>query len=139
VAPLLVASALATSTPAWAGLLVWTAAYRERIALPPDAVFEAVLQDVSKADAPATVLGRAAIDPAGAPSCESAVAQAGRPARAVCRESGSSPDRQPGDLPCSGGPQPAFPCFSSRFQSGGAVQGWRGRCTALGRAHRGPR
>ncbi|WP_020562360.1 YbaY family lipoprotein [Methylosarcina fibrata] len=44
-----------------------TATYRERIALPPDAVFEAELQDVSKADAPAVVLGRSKLDPAGQP------------------------------------------------------------------------
>jgi uncharacterized lipoprotein YbaY len=50
-----------------AGTLEGTAAYRERIALPPDAVFEAVLQDISRADAPAKVLGRAIIDPAGQP------------------------------------------------------------------------
>jgi uncharacterized lipoprotein YbaY/heat shock protein HslJ/uncharacterized lipoprotein NlpE involved in copper resistance len=49
----------------WAGTLQGTAIYRERIALPPDAVFEAELQDVSKADAPALVLGRARLDPAG--------------------------------------------------------------------------
>ncbi len=64
---MLVALAWAACTPAWAGTLEGTAAYRERIALPPDAVFEAELQDVSRADAPATVLGRAKIDPAGQP------------------------------------------------------------------------
>ena len=42
-----------------------TAAYRERIALPPDAVLEAELQDVSRADAPAIVLGRFRAGPAG--------------------------------------------------------------------------
>lgn len=52
---------------AWAGTLEGTATYRERIALPTDAVFEAVLQDISRADAPAEVLGRAAIDPARQP------------------------------------------------------------------------
>jgi uncharacterized lipoprotein YbaY len=41
--------------------------YRDRIALPPDAVFEAELLDESRADAQATVLGRATIDPAGQP------------------------------------------------------------------------
>ncbi len=51
----------------WAGTLEGTAAYRERIALPPDAVFEAELQDVSRPDAPAEVLGRTRIDPAGQP------------------------------------------------------------------------
>ncbi len=35
-----------------AGSLEGTASYRERISLPPDAVFEAQLQDVSLADAP---------------------------------------------------------------------------------------
>ena len=39
-----------------------SAYYRERIALPPNAVFEAVLLDVSKADVLATVLGRVVID-----------------------------------------------------------------------------
>jgi putative lipoprotein len=41
--------------------------YRERIALPPGAVFEATLEDVARADAPAEVLGRAVIEDAGAP------------------------------------------------------------------------
>jgi copper homeostasis protein (lipoprotein) len=50
-----------------AGTLHGTATYRERIALPADAVFESELQDVSKADAPAVVLGRARLDPAGQP------------------------------------------------------------------------
>jgi uncharacterized lipoprotein YbaY/uncharacterized lipoprotein NlpE involved in copper resistance len=49
----------------WAGTLRGTATYRERIALPPDAVFEALLQDISRADAPAAVLGRARLEPAG--------------------------------------------------------------------------
>ena len=57
----------AICTPAFAGTLEGTALYRERIALPPDAVFEAVLQDVTRADAPALVLGRARLDPAGSP------------------------------------------------------------------------
>lgn len=52
---------------ATAATLEGTAAYRERIALPPDAVFEATLEEVSRADAPATVLGRATLAPAGAP------------------------------------------------------------------------
>jgi copper homeostasis protein (lipoprotein) len=59
---------------AWAGTLEGTATYRERIALPPDAVFEAELQDVSKADAPAVVLGRARLDPAGQPPFRFAIA-----------------------------------------------------------------
>jgi copper homeostasis protein (lipoprotein) len=64
---MLSACAWAAGTAAWAGTLEGTATYRERIALPPDAVFEAVLEDVSRADAPGTVLGRATIDPAGQP------------------------------------------------------------------------
>jgi len=63
----LIALVWAGSSPAGASTLEGTAAYRERIALPPDAVFEAELQDVSRADAPATALGRAVIDPAGPP------------------------------------------------------------------------
>jgi copper homeostasis protein (lipoprotein) len=51
----------------WAGTVKGTATYLERIALPSDAVFEALLQDVSRADAPAVVLGRARIEPAGRP------------------------------------------------------------------------
>lgn len=50
-----------------AGTLQGTASYRERLMLPPDAVFDAVLEDISRADAPATVLGRARLDPAGQP------------------------------------------------------------------------
>lgn len=53
--------------PAWAGVVQGSAAYRERLALPPDAVFEAFLIDVSRADAAATVLGQARLDPAGQP------------------------------------------------------------------------
>ena len=40
-------AALALPLPAQAGSLAGTAAYRERIALPPDAVFEAVLIDAA--------------------------------------------------------------------------------------------
>jgi uncharacterized lipoprotein YbaY len=38
------------------------ATYRERIALPPDAVFEAVLQEVSRADAPAVEISHTTED-----------------------------------------------------------------------------
>jgi uncharacterized lipoprotein YbaY/heat shock protein HslJ/uncharacterized lipoprotein NlpE involved in copper resistance len=37
------------------------ASYRERIALPPGAVFKATLEDVSRADAPATLLGETVV------------------------------------------------------------------------------
>jgi putative lipoprotein len=47
--------------------LTGTATYRERIALPPGAVFEATLEDVTRADAPAEVLGRTRIDSPGNP------------------------------------------------------------------------
>ncbi len=46
---------------AGASAIEGTAAYRERMALPPDAEFEALLQDVSRADAPALEIGRATI------------------------------------------------------------------------------
>ena len=48
----------AATAPATESAVTGTASFRERIALPPNAVFEAELQDVSRADAPATVLGR---------------------------------------------------------------------------------
>ena len=60
-------AALALPLPAQAGSLSGTAVYRERIALPPDAEFEAVLIDTAIADAPARVLGRVRIQPAGQP------------------------------------------------------------------------
>jgi putative lipoprotein len=53
--------------PASAGTLRGQALYRERLMLPPHAVFEAVLLDVSRADAPADILGRARLEPAGQP------------------------------------------------------------------------
>lgn len=42
-----------------------TVTYRERMALPPDAVLQVRLEDVSRADAPATVLGEQTIQLAG--------------------------------------------------------------------------
>lgn len=48
-----------------AGSLQGEAFYRERIALPPEAVFEVVLLDVSRDDASAEALGRARLEPAG--------------------------------------------------------------------------
>jgi putative lipoprotein len=44
-----------------------TATYRERIAMPADAVFEATLEDVSRADAPAEVISRRRIASPGNP------------------------------------------------------------------------
>jgi len=57
--------ALALPLPSHAGILSGTAGYREPIALPPDAVFEAVLIDTAIADAPARELGRVRLQPAG--------------------------------------------------------------------------
>jgi len=47
-----------SSNPAVRG----TATYRERIALPPGAVLEATLEDVTRADAPGKVIGRTRVD-----------------------------------------------------------------------------
>ncbi len=54
--------------PAWSqSEISGTAIYRERIALPPDAVFEATLEDVSRAGARSVVLGRHRIESPGQP------------------------------------------------------------------------
>ena len=58
---------------AQAAMLKGTASYRERMALPPGAVFEATLQDISKAGALPKVLGRAVLDPAGQPPFQFAI------------------------------------------------------------------
>ena len=50
-----------------AGTVTGTATYRERIAMPKNAVFEATLADVSKMDAPAEVIGRALMENPGNP------------------------------------------------------------------------
>jgi putative lipoprotein len=54
--------------------LTGTATYRERIALPPGAVFEATLEDVSRADAPAEVLGRTRMESPGNPPFKFSIA-----------------------------------------------------------------
>ena len=48
-------------------VLSGSAYYRERIALPSNAVFEAALEDVSLMDVAAVVLGKVSIEPAGQP------------------------------------------------------------------------
>ena len=53
--------------PGAAAKVTGTATYKERVALPPNAVFEATLDDVSKADAKSEVLGRARIEGPGNP------------------------------------------------------------------------
>jgi putative lipoprotein len=57
----------AASSEAASQVITGTALYRERLALPPGAVFEATLEDISRADAPAEVLGTARLEPAGQP------------------------------------------------------------------------
>jgi len=60
-------AALLLSAPALAGTLRGSATYRERIALPPDAEFEVLIEDIARADAPATVISRQVLAPAGQP------------------------------------------------------------------------
>jgi len=48
---------MSNAAPAQSSTVTGTATFRERLALPPDAVFEATLADVSRADASAEVLG----------------------------------------------------------------------------------
>ena len=65
------ALALSVSGPVVAqaagGTVQGTATYRERIAMPPGAVFEATLEDVSRADAPSVVVSTVRKDDAGNP------------------------------------------------------------------------
>ncbi len=63
----LAAGRVAFCVPALAETLRVEAWYRERIALPPEAVFEAVLLDVSRAGAAGEALARARLEPAGGP------------------------------------------------------------------------
>jgi len=61
----LAAATLTPITALAASAVTGTASYRERIALPPDAVFEATLEDVSRADAPAEVIGSVRLEQPG--------------------------------------------------------------------------
>jgi len=70
---LLALAALGLAGAASAATISGSASYRERMALPPGAVFEATLEDVSRADAPATVIGRTRLDPAGNPPFQFAI------------------------------------------------------------------
>lgn len=54
---LIAACAAGVQSPAQSATLKGTVTYRERIALPPSAVVKVQLVDVSRADAPAVVLG----------------------------------------------------------------------------------
>jgi putative lipoprotein len=54
-------------SPAPGNTVRGTATYREKIAMPSDAVFEATLEDVSRADAPAEVISRIRVPSPGNP------------------------------------------------------------------------
>lgn len=64
---LTLAMTLGLSACGHGGRITGTATYRERIALPPNAVFEARLEDVSRADAPAQVVNSVTIAGPGNP------------------------------------------------------------------------
>jgi uncharacterized lipoprotein YbaY/heat shock protein HslJ len=53
--------------PVFAQTITGTATYRERMALPPGVVFEATIEDVSRADAPSSVLASTRITSPGNP------------------------------------------------------------------------
>jgi heat shock protein HslJ len=61
------------AAPEGRATLEGTATYRERMALPPGAVFEAQLEDVSRADAPAEVIGNASLPSPGNPPIRFAI------------------------------------------------------------------
>lgn len=58
---------LAVHAASGSELIIGTATFRERIAVPPEAVFEAMLENVSRADALAEVIGQVRIDSPGNP------------------------------------------------------------------------
>lgn len=60
-------ASLMTPASAHEEMITGTASFRERIALPPNSVFEAVLEDVSRADAPAAEIARTTIEDPGQP------------------------------------------------------------------------
>jgi putative lipoprotein len=59
-----------TAGTAMAQSIEGTATYRERMSLPPKAVFEAVLEDVSRADAPAQAIASIRLPSPGNPPIE---------------------------------------------------------------------
>ncbi|MCK5377272.1 MAG: YbaY family lipoprotein [Acidobacteria bacterium] len=71
---LLAGAALGCASASTADTVRGTAMYRERIALPPGAVLEVSLQDVSLADAPARELGSVRIEDPGNPPFEFEIA-----------------------------------------------------------------
>jgi putative lipoprotein len=66
--------AAAATAAAEGATITGTATYRERMLLPEGAVLEATLEDVSRADAPATVIGRARVESPGSPPIRFAIA-----------------------------------------------------------------
>jgi len=77
--PILARTALASCVVLIANIAIaqsirGTATYRERMALPPAAVFEATLEDVSRADAPAEPIARTRITSPGNPPIAFAIA-----------------------------------------------------------------
>lgn len=60
-AVLVLLAACATSSPPESSFVTGTATYRERMALPPEAVFEASIEDVSRADAPSVIVGSTSV------------------------------------------------------------------------------
>ena len=92
--------------PAMAQSIHGTATYRERLALPPSAAFEATLEDVSRADAPADVLARTRLSPAGNPPIRFEIAVDLARIRPDRHYAVAGPPAPPG-FPASGGsPQP---------------------------------
>jgi uncharacterized lipoprotein YbaY/heat shock protein HslJ len=54
---LIAGGCMSSTAPTQSSTVTGTATFRERMALPPGAVFEATLEDVSRADTPAEILG----------------------------------------------------------------------------------
>jgi len=63
----LAALALLVAMPAAAETVTGTVTWRERMMLPPEAILEVTVEDISRADAPSTRLARFALSPVGAP------------------------------------------------------------------------
>jgi len=68
------ASAIMAAGAADGATITGTASYRERMLLPAGAVLEAALEDVSRADAPATVVARAHVESPGPPPIRFSIA-----------------------------------------------------------------
>ena len=71
--PILCLALLLAGCATQTALVTGSASYRERMALLPGAVFEATLEDMSKADAPAEIVGRTRIENPGNPPFDFAI------------------------------------------------------------------